>query len=58
MSLCRFPKRFQPNFPIFAMLAANSPKVRHKSPAKPVLEAVPNKTESLHLPTSLSAAFA
>ena len=38
---------FEPNSPIFAMWAASSPKVGHKSPAQPVLEAVPNKTENL-----------
>ena len=40
-------ERFQPNSPNFAMLAVSSPKVGHRSPAQPVLEAVPNKTENL-----------
>ena len=34
-----------------------SPQVRHRSPAPPVLEAVPNKTERLHLPKSPSRAL-
>jgi hypothetical protein len=58
LSPFRFSKRFQPYSPIFDMAEACSPEVGHRSPAPPVLEAVPNKTESLHLPTPLSAALA
>ena len=43
---CRFSKRFEQASPNFVMSAASLPEVRHRSPAQPVLEAVPNKTEN------------